>query len=99
MGATPIEVPFETALWARHGGPVVVAPARDGFPEQITDGVTGILYDPSDANALTRALARALSLDPDHRSNICGAASERVYSSRDVVQNLAGTLTQLLPPR
>jgi len=91
-------VPFETALWARHGGPVVVAPDRDGFPEQITDGVTGILYDPSRANALTRALARALSLEPDRRSSMCRAASERVFSSRDVIQNLAGTLTLLMPP-
>jgi glycosyltransferase involved in cell wall biosynthesis len=89
-------VPFEVALWARHGGPVVVAPARDGFTEQITDGVTGILYDPSDESALTHALARAIDLSPGHRGDICRTASARVHADRDVVQNLAGMLTQLL---
>jgi glycosyltransferase involved in cell wall biosynthesis len=89
-------VPFEVALWARHGGPVVVAPARDGFPEQITDGATGILYDPSSESALTHALARAVDLSSGHRGDMCRAASARVHAGRDVVQNLAGMLTQLL---
>jgi glycosyltransferase involved in cell wall biosynthesis len=91
-------VPFETALWARHGGPVVVAPARDGFPEQITDTVTGILYDPLREHALTTALARALSLGPASREKMCHAACQRVLSSRDVIGNLATTLIRLLPP-
>jgi D-inositol-3-phosphate glycosyltransferase len=88
-------VPFETALWARHAGPVVVAPARDGFPEQIADGVTGILYDPDQADGLTGALTRGLSLGPERRADMCRAACERVHNSRDVVRNLAETLTQL----
>jgi D-inositol-3-phosphate glycosyltransferase len=88
-------VPFEIALWARHTGPVVVAPAHDGFPEQIADGVTGILYDPNQADGLTRALTRALSLDGDRRGDMCRAAYERVRCSRDVVRNLADTLMQL----
>jgi glycosyltransferase involved in cell wall biosynthesis len=89
-------VPFEVALWARRGGPVVVAPATNGFPEQIADGVTGILYDPNGESALTHALARALDLPCDHRGEMCRAASARVHADRDVVQNLAGMLTQLL---
>lgn len=89
-------VPFEVALWAaRHAGPVVVAPAMDGFPEQITDGATGILYDPNGEGALTRALARAIDLPPARRGDMCQAASARVHADRDVVQNLAGVLTRL----
>jgi glycosyltransferase involved in cell wall biosynthesis len=90
-------VPLETALWARHGGPVIVAPDRDGFPEQVTDGATGILYDPGEPGGLTRALTRALRLSPARRAVMCQAASQRVQASRDIIPSLAGTLARLLP--
>ena len=90
-------VPFEVALWARRGGPVVVAPGRDGFREQITHGRTGLLYDPARPANLTAALADALDLDPAARGRICEAAFRHVASTRDVVPNLAATLRQILP--
>jgi glycosyltransferase involved in cell wall biosynthesis len=92
-------VPFEVALWARRGGPIVVAPGRDGFREQITHGHTGLLYDPAQPGALTAALADALDLDLAERARICEAAFRHVSSTRDVVPNLAATLRQILPPR
>ena len=33
---TLANLPFEVGLWARHGGPVVVAPDLGGFPETIS---------------------------------------------------------------
>lgn len=92
-------VPFEVALWARHGGPVIVAPDRDGFREQVTHRRTGLLYDPIQPGALTSALTAAVSMGPAERARICDAAYQEVRASRDVVANLAGTLRLILPDR
>lgn len=89
-------VPFEVALWARHGGPVVVAPNRDGFREQITHRRTGLLYDPRLPGALTSTLAHAIALAPADRARICDAAYQKVASTRDVVANLADCLRHIL---
>lgn len=61
-GETLANVPFEVALWAWHAGPVVVAPRRDGFVEQIDNEVNGLLYAPQRPGALTAAVQRALDL-------------------------------------
>lgn len=98
-GETLANVPFEVALWAEHAGPVVVAPRRDGFVEQIDDGVTGVLYDPAAPGALTMAIRRALSLTEVRRAGMRAAAYERVRAERDVVRNLAQTLAFFWPPR
>jgi glycosyltransferase involved in cell wall biosynthesis len=97
-GEALANLPLETALWARCGGPVVVAPALGGFPEQITHGRTGFLYDPGRPGALTTALRQALDLDPTARLRMCRAAHQRVTAERDVVPALTQTLTRLLPP-
>lgn len=98
-GESLANVPFEVALWARGGGPVVVAPGHDGFREQISHGRTGLLYDPARPGALTAALAAALDLEPAARARICEAASRHVHDTADVVPNLAATLRQILPPQ
>lgn len=91
-GEVLANVPFEVALWARNGGPIVVAPDRDGFPEQIDHGRTGLLYNPSTAGALTAALIRAIELPDGERRLICATAERLVRNERDVVANLGGTL-------
>ena len=96
-GETLANVPFEVALWARHGGPVVVGPDRDGFREQIAHGRTGFLYDPGQPGALTAALAAALDLDPAARTRICEAACRHASAAADVVPNLARALQRILP--
>jgi len=96
-GETLANVPFEVALWARHGGPVVVGPDRDGFREQIDHGRTGILYDPGRPGALTAALTAALDLDPAARTRICDAAYLHASAASDIVPNLASTLLRILP--
>ncbi|MEO7195256.1 MAG: hypothetical protein ABIZ05_10595 [Pseudonocardiaceae bacterium] len=67
-------MPFEVALWAKHAGPVVVAPRRDGFVEQVDDGMTGVLYGPATPGALSKAIRLALSLPEARRAGFAGLA-------------------------
>jgi glycosyltransferase involved in cell wall biosynthesis len=98
-GESLANVPFEVALWARHAGPVVVAPRRDGFVEQIDDGATGVLYDSTAPGGLTRAIRQALGIPEAQRAGMRAAAYERVQAERDVVRNLAETLAFFWPSR
>jgi D-inositol-3-phosphate glycosyltransferase len=96
-GETLANVPFEVALWARHAGPIVLAPDRHGFREQISHGVNGLLYDPARAGALTTAIRQALNLGGSDLMRMRRAAHRRVAARRDVVPNLAATLRALFP--
>ncbi|MBB5159292.1 glycosyltransferase family 4 protein [Saccharopolyspora phatthalungensis] len=91
-GETLANVPFETALWAQNAGPVVVAPRRDGFVEQIDDGRTGMLYDPDEPDGLTEAVRRGLSLPAEERAKMRAAAASRVRAERDAARNFARLL-------
>ncbi|WP_019632254.1 glycosyltransferase family 4 protein [Actinomadura atramentaria] len=94
-GEALANVPLETALWARHGGPVVVAPALGGFPETIADGRTGLLYDPDDPGGLTDAVRRGVELTDVERAAYCRRAYRRVAGERDIVPALGETLARL----
>jgi D-inositol-3-phosphate glycosyltransferase len=96
-GETLANVPFEVALWARHAGPIVLAPDRHGFREQISHGVNGLLYDPARAGALTAAVRQALNLGGSDLERMRRAAHRRVAADRDIVPNLAATLRALFP--
>lgn len=48
-----------TVIEAAMRGIPSIAPSRGGFVETIEDGVTGLLYDPDDADSLPRAIERA----------------------------------------
>lgn len=61
------------AMWA---GCPVVATAVGGSPEQVEEGVTGLLVPKGDAPALARALA-ALLRDPGRRARMGAAAAAR----------------------
>lgn len=59
----------------------VVATAVGGIPEQISDGETGILTPPGDANAMAGAIARLLD-DPTRRQAMAakaGAEARRLF--------------------
>ncbi len=68
---------------------LVVAPARDGFVEQIDHHVTGLFYGPGRAEALTTAITHALDLDITRMRH---AAATRVRAERDIAVNLPRTL-------
>lgn len=65
---------------AMQAGKAIVASACDGIPEDVTDGVNGVLVPPGDASALAAALA-ALLVDPARRSRL-GAGARATYESR-----------------
>ncbi|MDN0194364.1 glycosyltransferase family 4 protein [Streptomyces sp. S.PNR 29] len=95
LGEPLANVPFEVAMWARNGGPVVVAPACDGFLEQIEDGQTGLFYAPTEAGSLTDAIRRALNYSIEETRKICQSAHEKVARDRDIVPNLVESLHHL----
>ncbi|MQS38303.1 glycosyltransferase family 4 protein [Streptomyces katsurahamanus] len=97
-GETLANIVFETGLWARHHGAVVLAPAIDGFPEQITDARNGLLYDPARPNALTAGLHRVLALTESERSTLRTAAHDRVAAERDAAGHLATLLAGFRHP-
>lgn len=53
---------------AQAMGRPVIAPAHGAAPEQITEGETGWLFQPGDAESLARALETALALSQDQRA-------------------------------
>jgi glycosyltransferase involved in cell wall biosynthesis len=60
-----------------HGLPVIASDAG-GPSEVIEDGVTGLLYEPGNVDALARAMRR-LAEDPSLRSRLGAAARIRAY--------------------
>ncbi|MFD4479858.1 glycosyltransferase family 4 protein [Streptomyces sp. NPDC058471] len=96
-GETLANIVFETGLWARDEGAIVLAPGRDGFVEQITDGHNGLLYDPSSDSALTDGIRRALALTADQRARLRTAAYQRVQTQRDATRHLATLLRSVWP--
>lgn len=91
-GETLANLPFEISLWARHAGPVLLVPDRDGFSEQVDDAVNGLLYHAEEDSGLTEGIRRAMSLTTDAAGALRAAAYQRVIEHRDVVPNLADTL-------
>ncbi|MEU8759532.1 glycosyltransferase family 4 protein [Streptomyces sp. NPDC048659] len=96
-GETLANIVFETALWAQHSGAVVLAPDIDGFPEQITDGHNGLLYDPA-PGALTAGLRRALTLTSDERARLRANAHRSVIARRNAAEHLAALLATFWQP-
>ncbi|WP_344791448.1 glycosyltransferase family 4 protein [Gryllotalpicola daejeonensis] len=66
-----------TALEAWRAGTPLVAAARGGLPEFITDGVDGLLCDPEDSAAFGAALRRVV-VDAQFGRSLAAAGSERV---------------------
>ena len=87
-------LPLEVSLWARHTGPIIIAPALGGFPETITHLDNGLLYDPTAPGALTAALRHALTMDTATHTAMRRRAHRRVAGERDVAAVYADTLTQ-----
>lgn len=58
-------------------GRVVAASRAGGLAEHVADGETGFLFPPGDADALTKALSRALALPPAEYERMGRAAVKR----------------------
>jgi len=70
----------------------VVASKLGAQTETIVDGVTGFLFLPGDADALAKAMTRALTLTADQRNRLAAAARERVLRLYTVEAMCAATL-------
>ena len=68
-----------TVAEARACGTPVIATATGAIPEQLSDGVTGFLTPPSDAQAMAAAIQRLLE-DPDLRYKMGKSGIEDVRS-------------------
>lgn len=70
-------------LEAMATGLSVIATRVGAIPEVVEDGVSGLLIEPGDVDALARALAR-LAQDPDERARLGRAAREKIARDHDV---------------
>jgi glycosyltransferase involved in cell wall biosynthesis len=73
------------------GLPVVATPV-DGARDLIVDGETGALAEGIDAEALGRALARVLALDPAARTSLGRAGCERATRAFGLEPMITGLL-------
>lgn len=85
-------------LEAQRLGLPVVATAVDGIPEDVTDGVTGLLVPPDDPEALAAAIS-ALARDPQRRRALADAGRARFderFGEEAFVAGLAAAYDDLL---
>jgi glycosyltransferase involved in cell wall biosynthesis len=68
------------AVEAQAMGRPVIATDHGGARETVVDGETGWLYPPGDAEALARAIDRALGLDQTSRDHMGLAARARIHA-------------------
>jgi len=80
---------LEAALCERTS----VAGNQGGVPEAVENGVTGLLVDPTDANAVTEAIVRLLD-DPAYRELLAKAAFERALAQFSLQKMAADLLDQ-----
>jgi len=81
-----------TVLEAMSCARPVIATRVAGVPEQVVDGVTGLLCAPSDPSSLADAFARFLGLPRAERVAMGEAGRDRVVSCFSVPQMVHGTV-------
>jgi len=83
----------ETRLHAREGGPVVMVSNRGGLPEQVTDGVDGLIVDIDDVDSVAAKIRDFMALPAEVRDEMrCNALrtiEERYSFKRNIIQTLA----------
>ncbi|NRA57344.1 MAG: glycosyltransferase family 4 protein [Phycisphaerales bacterium] len=81
-----------TCMEAMAAGQIVVAARAGGMAEMVEDGVSGVLFEPGDAEDLASAIRRITTMSVVEREQMARAASERIRAfcddSRVVMQRL-----------
>ncbi len=87
-----------SAVEAAAAGCAVVAAAHGGLPEIISDGVSGVLFPPGDANAFAAALTHLID-HPRLRATLGGTASQDVrkrFARERMLKALSSLYAELL---
>jgi glycosyltransferase involved in cell wall biosynthesis len=84
---------------AMAAGRPVIASRSGGIAEIIEDGVSGVLVEPADAEALAAALRRLID-DPAERRRLGAAAQQRAqrYSSANVIPQIEAIYARVVEP-
>jgi glycosyltransferase involved in cell wall biosynthesis len=88
-------------LEAMAAGKPVIATRVGAIPRLIMNGTTGLLIEPGDVNALTKAILRLLE-DRDFASRLGEKGRDRVaqhFSAQQMAKNYIGTYEQVLANR
>ena len=85
-------IPFETALWAKDNGPIVLASNIDGFVEQIRNGFNGYLFEVENSSDLAKNIDAILSLKTTVLNKMRENAYNKVMKERDFFGNFNNTL-------
>lgn len=89
-------VPEEVRLWAKDGGPVIVASNLDGFIEQITDGMDGFLVMPDKHEMVADAFHTIFSMESEELSQIRQAGWARAVRDYDYAESVMKSIEALL---
>ncbi|MBI2766082.1 MAG: glycosyltransferase [Chloroflexi bacterium] len=80
-------------LEARQAGVAIIASDLDGIPEDVADGVSGLLVPPGNADALAEALRRVL--DDAALWQRLGAAARTEFDARFTAEGFTADLRDL----
>jgi glycosyltransferase involved in cell wall biosynthesis len=95
VAAPAVDEPFGLTVPEAGSYSLPVVVARSGaFPEIVEDGVTGLMFEPGDADGLARALRRLID-DPALRASLGQAARARVAAEFTIDKMAARFLTAL----
>jgi len=85
-------VPEEARIWAKNAGPVVLTSDRDGFVEQIEDGIDGFKVPIEDSDAVAKKIDEILSMESKELDKIRENGYFKFKNNYDYKQNLINCL-------
>lgn len=88
--------PVEAALMGNGGGLVVLGVPAGVYPELIEHGVTGLIAERRDTDAVAESLRTVHAMDPGARADMSRRARERAVRDHDFDANWARSFQELL---
>lgn len=88
-------IPLEVGLWAKNGGPIVLASNIGGYIQQINNGENGFIFDINNHNNLANKIKMILGLPEEKLYIIRIVAHDKVVKERDFYKNFGALLHSL----